>query len=268
MDGKIRQLKGLITRQKNILILTGAGIQTDSGIPDYRGMNGIYKELNFGCSDPTKILSAQYFENNTENFYRFYLNKMVYPDAKPNSGHLWIKKLEDLGKNVRVITQNIDGLHTMAGSKNVYEIHGNSYRYQCTYCDQWFNTNVKKDVWPKKNGVIPLCPICGHILKPDVVLYGEKIELPKNVNLDTLVKHCDIVVVMGTSLQVQPANDIPLMASNMGIPIYVINLTDYSDNLKMKDVNYVFIQQEIQKFVKEIEDGDNLFDGKSSHTQG
>lgn len=252
MDDKIIQLKNLISQQKNILVLTGAGIQTDSGIPDYRGMNGIYKELK--CDDPTKILSIGYFENNTYGFYKFFLENMVYPDAKANSGHKWVKQLEDLGKNVVVITQNIDGLHTLAGSKRVYEIHGNSYRYKCVYCDQKFNTNIKIDRWPKKEGIIPICPLCGHVLKPDVVLYGEDIELPKNIRLESLVQRADLVIVLGTQLQVQPANDIPLMASSRKIPVYVINLTDYSDNDKMKDVNYVFIQQKIQQFVKEMED--------------
>lgn len=258
---KIEKLKQLIEQSNKIVVLTGAGIQTDSGIPDFRGLNGIYtKQDSIEKVENTSdrfvnaqgILTPEYFKNNTLEFYRFYINNMIYPDAKPNTGHEWLRQLEKIGKNVKIITQNIDGLHIKAGSQKVYEMHGNAYKYECTYCHKRYVANIKDVRWPKNNEVIPICPLCKHKLRPDIVLYGESVKLPNNEQLDKIVLDSDLIIIMGTQLQVQPANQIPKIA-NGKVPIYIINLTDYNQNEELDGVEYEFIQSEIKKFVLDIQ---------------
>lgn len=249
MDQKLESFKKDLDKSKNILVLTGAGIQTDSGIPDYRGINGIYK--NFSEIPPEKLLTSEFFNKNQKKFYEFYNKFMIHPDAKPNIGHTWLKQLEDLGKRVVIITQNIDELHTKAGSSNVHEIHGSAFKFECTYCHKKYHTDTTQDAWPKKENMIPICPFCKHILKPTVVLYGDPIQLSPSEQIQQIVEDSNMVLVMGTQLLVQPANEIPKMANNK-IPIYIVNLTDYKENKALDKVEYTLIQMKIQKFVKEI----------------
>ena len=258
MNQKLEKLIEDINRQNNILVLTGAGISTDSGIPDFRGINGIYTE--YLEIPPETLLTDEFFKENTEKFYEFYNKFMFHPNAQPNSGHMWLKHLENSGKHVTIVTQNIDELHTKAGSSDVHEIHGSAFRFQCVYCHKNFHQDVQIPKWPKKNDTIPLCPFCKHILKPQVVLYGEVILLQPSEQLQELVDRCDLVLIMGTQLLVQPANTIPYMA-NGKVPIYIVNMTDYSDNESLNDIEYTLIQMKIGNFVKEIEHGNNLFDG-------
>ena len=231
-----------------MLVLTGAGIQTASGIPDFRGLNGIYTKNKIKA---TEILTERYFREYTEDFYEFYTNNLLYPEAEPNIGHRWLKELENHGKSITIITQNIDGLHTKAGSQDVYEIHGNAQHYICTFCKSRFNTNILAEKWPKKDKIVPICPFCKHVLKPDIVLYEDPIELPESQQIYGFVEKCDLVLILGTQLEVQPANLIPVEASEK-VPIYIINLTDYRDNQLMKNVDYELIQEDIQKFVEEM----------------
>ena len=191
----ITKLQEAIKQSKNIVFFTGAGISTDSGIPDFRSSTGLYKN-NYKAEE---ILSHTFFMTNPNEFYEFYKTKMIYEDAKPNYGHIFMKNVEDLGKNVTIITQNIDGLHQAAGSKNVLELHGSVLRNKCIKCGKFYDL---KSIIQKKG--TPFCE-CGGIIKPDVVLYEE------GLNEDTISKaiesisNADLLIVCGTSLNVYPA---------------------------------------------------------------
>lgn len=192
-----KEIKKLINTSENIVFFGGAGVSTDSGIPDFRSDTGIYKEqYNY---PPETILSNNFFTSNTYDFYNFYRNKMLFLDAKPNKTHEVLADLEKEGKLKAVITQNIDGLHQLAGSKNVLELHGSVYRNYCVKCGKFYDIYeiIKEDDVP--------CCSCGGIIKPDVVLYGESLDYNViNKSMDFISK-ADILIVGGTSLGVYPA---------------------------------------------------------------
>ena len=198
----IDELNEMIKEVDNIVVFTGAGVSTDSGIKDFRGSDGIYNvKLNYNKS-PEYILSSKCFYNETELFYDFYKKYMIVDNIVPNITHNYLKKLEDSGKLKCVITQNIDGLHTLAGNKNVYEIHGSIHRNYCCKC----NNNYDLDFIKKSKGV-PKCK-CGGIIKPDVVLYGEMLPNDEYNNSIKAISNCDMLMVLGTSLTVFPASDL------------------------------------------------------------
>ena len=191
----INELQKAINEANNIVFFTGAGISTDSGIPDFRSSTGLYKN-NYRAEE---ILSHTFFMANPIEFYEFYKTKMIYEDAKPNYGHIFMKEVEDMGKNVTVITQNIDGLHQKAGSNNVLELHGSVLRNNCMKCGKFYNS---KDIMAKQG--VPMCE-CGGIIKPDVVLYEESLNGDTmNKTVDAISK-ADLLIVCGTSLNVYPA---------------------------------------------------------------
>ena len=177
----INKLQNAIDSARKIVFFSGAGMSTASGIPDFRSATGLYKNVYRA----EEMLSHTFFEYRPEEFYEFYKEKMLYPDAKPNYAHEFIAKLQEK-KDVSVVTQNIDGLHQAAGSKKVYELHGSVLRNYCTKCHKFFDVNYIID----SDGV-PKCDHCGAIIKPDVVLYEEGLD--------------DLLVVCGTSLVVYPA---------------------------------------------------------------
>ncbi|NLZ48025.1 MAG: NAD-dependent protein deacylase [Clostridiales bacterium] len=193
-------LKKVIKESDNIVFFGGAGVSTESNIPDFRSASGLYNEKTQSKYSPEEILSHDFFMEHTEEFYDFYKSKMIYVDAKPNDAHLVLAELEKMGKLKAVITQNIDGLHQSAGSKEVLELHGSVHRNYCTKCHKFFGL----DYIIKSKG-IPLCEECGGIIKPDVVLYGE------NLDMDVLHRSIDyiaksqVLIVAGTSLTVYPA---------------------------------------------------------------
>lgn len=191
----ITKLQEAIKQSKNIVFFTGAGISTDSGIPDFRSATGLYKN-NYRAEE---ILSHTFFMANPEEFYEFYKTKMIYEDAKPNYGHIFMKEVEDLGKNVTVVTQNIDGLHQAAGSKNVLELHGSVLRNNCMKCGKFYDL---KSIMFKKG--VPVCE-CGGIIKPDVVLYEEGLNPDTMSNTVEAISNADLLIVCGTSLNVYPA---------------------------------------------------------------
>ena len=191
----ITKLQEAIKQSKNIVFFTGAGISTDSGIPDFRSATGLYKN-NYRAEE---ILSHTFFMANPEEFYEFYKTKMIYEDAKPNYGHIFMKEVEDLGKNVTVVTQNIDGLHQAAGSKNVLELHGSVLRNNCMKCGKFYDL---KSIMLKKG--VPICE-CGGIIKPDVVLYEEGLNPDTMSNTVEAISNADLLIVCGTSLNVYPA---------------------------------------------------------------
>lgn len=190
----LNKLSNAISQAHNIAFFTGAGISTDSGIPDFRSANGLYKNKH-----AEEILSHSFFIKHTKEFYEFYKTKMIYENAKPNYGHLFIAKLQNY-KDVSVITQNIDGLHTLAGSKKVYELHGSIYRNYCMQCHKFYSL---EDIL-KQDG-IPYCS-CGGLIKPDVILYEESLKLDIIENAISAIQKADLMLVLGTSLNVYPAN--------------------------------------------------------------
>ncbi|MCQ2814899.1 MAG: NAD-dependent protein deacylase [Bacilli bacterium] len=196
---KYQTLKDILDNSKLIVFFTGAGISTPSNIPDFRSSNGLYSE-KYGQLKPETIISHDFFIQNTEEFYNFYFDKMVYPKALPNLAHNFIADLEKK-QNVYVVTQNIDGLHQMAGSKNVIELHGSVYRNYCVNCHKFYSLN---DV-VKLGGSIPICPSCGGIVKPDVVLYEEQLDEDNIKNAINVISNADTLVVIGSSLVVYPA---------------------------------------------------------------
>lgn len=197
MDNNILRLKEIIDNSNNIVFFGGAGVSTESRVPDFRSVDGLYNQQY--DYPPETILSHTFYRKNIEEFYRFYRNKMLFPNAKPNAAHMALAKLEQMGKLKAVVTQNIDGLHQAAGSKEVYELHGSVHRNYCENCHKFFSV----DDMMKSVGV-PRCE-CGGIPKPDVVLYEEGLDLitiQKSVNA---IANADVLIIGGTSLAVYPA---------------------------------------------------------------
>lgn len=197
MDDKIIKLKELIDNSKKIVFFGGAGVSTESGIPDFRSVDGLYNQ-KYDCP-PEEILSHNFFMNNPKEFYKFYKDKLNSLDSKPNITHKKLVELEKSGKLTAIITQNIDGLHQKAGSKKVLELHGTIMDNYCMDCNKYYDASYIFC----SNGV-PKCS-CGGIIKPNVVLYNEP--LPDDIWEEAIkcVKEADLMIVGGTSLKVYPA---------------------------------------------------------------
>lgn len=193
-------LKDWIMESQNIVFFGGAGVSTESNIPDFRGVDGLYhQEYEY---PPETIISHSFYRSRPKEFYRFYKNKMLFPDAKPNPAHLALAKLEEMGKLKAVITQNIDGLHQAAGSKNVLELHGSVRRNHCTRCMKFFSLEDMLSSMGEDG--VPRCT-CSGLIKPDVVLYEESLDesvLSKSV---AYISQADLLIIGGTSLTVYPA---------------------------------------------------------------
>lgn len=190
-------LKQWIDESSNIVFFGGAGVSTESGVPDFRSVDGLYNQEY--AYPPETILSHTFYCRNTEEFYRFYRNKMLFPDAKPNKAHLALAKLEADGKLKAVVTQNIDGLHQMAGSKEVLELHGSVLRNYCGKCGKFYGL----DTILHSDGV-PTCA-CGGTIKPDVVLYEEGLDTHTIQKAVRYIANADMLIIGGTSLTVYPA---------------------------------------------------------------
>ena len=198
MDTAIETLKSWICESSNIVFFGGAGVSTESGIPDFRSQDGLYHQSY--DYPPEYIISHSFFMRNPAEFYRFYKDRMLYPDAQPNAAHKALVRLEALGKLRGVITQNIDGLHQKAGSKKVLELHGSVLRNHCMHCGKFFGL----DYILHSEGV-PRCDACGSIIKPDVVLYEEPLNSRTMEEAIRLISEADVLIVGGTSLVVYPA---------------------------------------------------------------
>ena len=198
MTDSIKRLKELVDSSDNIVFFGGAGVSTESGIPDFRSTGGLYhQEWKY---PPEVILSHTFYESNPEEFFRFYRAKLLAPDAKPNAAHKKLAELERAGKVRAVITQNIDGLHQAAGSKTVLELHGSVLRNYCEKCHQFYGLNAILN-----STGIPHCEKCGGTIKPDVVLYEEGLD-EKTINAAVRYIHeADVLIIGGTSLAVYPA---------------------------------------------------------------
>ena len=198
MADEMELLKEWIKTSKNIVFFGGAGVSTESNIPDFRSTDGLYNQEY--AYPPETILSHSFYKKRPEEFFRFYRNKMLFPNAQPNAAHKALARLEQQGKLKAVITQNIDGLHQKAGSREVLELHGSVLRNYCERCGRFYSL---EDIMEKKE-LVPKCG-CGGIIKPDVVLYEESLNQKTLEQSVRYISQADMLIVGGTSLTVYPA---------------------------------------------------------------
>ena len=210
-------LKNIIKEAKRIVFFGGAGVSKGSGIPDFRGAGGLYTQGGYAES-PEEMLSSTYLRRCPEKFFSYYKSNLLYPNAKPNAAHLTLAKWEREGKLTSVITQNVDGLHQMAGSKNVIELHGSSLRNYCVSCGEMHPLSHILE----SDGV-PRCRVCGAVVRPDVVLYGENLDGAAFMQAQEDIACADVLIVGGTSLTVYPASG--LVQHFRGEHFIIINQT-------------------------------------------
>lgn len=200
MNTKIEELTQIIKESNNIVFFGGAGVSTESNIPDFRSATGLFNEKLNMTFTPEQLVSHSFYVRYPEEFFNFYKAKLIYPEAKPNLGHIALAKLEKMGKLKAVVTQNIDGLHQAAGSKNVFELHGSVHRNYCTKCGQFYDAN-----FVLKSKGAPICTNCGGQVKPDVVLYEEGLDNAVINGAVRAISQADTLIIGGTSLVVYPA---------------------------------------------------------------
>ncbi len=197
------ELKKILDGGKRMVFFGGAGVSTESGVPDFRSANGLYNaKTNYGRS-PEEVLSIDFFEEDPVTFYDYYKKNLIATWAKPNKAHLALARLEADGKLAAVVTQNIDGLHQAAGSKRVYELHGSVHRNRCRWCGKKFSLDYVLDEANCREGV-PYCE-CGGMIKPEVVLYGEMLDDDCIRGAVNAIREADVLIIGGTSLAVYPA---------------------------------------------------------------
>lgn len=216
MTPEIETLRKWVEESGSIVFFGGAGVSTESGIPDFRGTGGLYHQQY--AYPPETILSHTFFERNPEEFFRFYRDKMLFLDAQPNAAHRKLAEWEEQGKLQAVITQNIDGLHQKAGSRRVLELHGSVLRNHCQTCGTFYGVEAITD----STGV-PRCR-CGGIIKPDVVLYEEGLDEEVLMAAVSAIRHAEVLIIGGTSLTVYPAAG--LVRYYRGNKLVVINKTE------------------------------------------
>lgn len=236
MNEQIKEFHSIIQTHNQIVFFGGAGVSTASGIPDFRSVDGLYNQQY--DYPPETILSHTFYRRHTEEFYRFYHNKMLFPDAQPNAAHLALSKLEEMGKLTAVITQNIDGLHQAAGSKNVYELHGSVLRNYCEKCGAFYDLK-----YVMEHPGIPKCNQCQGTIKPDVVLYEEGLDQQIITASINHIRNADVLIVGGTSLSVYPAAG--LVDYFQGDKLVVINMSptprdNYADLVIQEPIAEVF----------------------------
>lgn len=195
---QLNVLQQWINESNHIVFFGGAGVSTESGIPDFRSTDGLYNQQY--AYPPETILSHTFYERKPEEFFRFYRSKMLFPDAKPNAAHLKLAELEAVGKLSAVVTQNIDGLHQAAGSREVLELHGSVHRNYCEKCHKFFDL-----AYMRAGEGIPRCDKCGGRVKPDVVLYEEALDEATMSKAVRYIRGADMLIIGGTSLAVYPA---------------------------------------------------------------
>ena len=213
------ELKKIIDESQNIVFLGGAGVSTESNIPDFRSEKGLYNAVNKYGYSPEHLLSHTFFVKNTELFFDYYKNNLIYKDAKPNKAHTALAELEKKGKLKAIVTQNIDNLHQLAGSKNVFELHGSVYRNYCVKCRQFYDVDFVLEAEK-----VPYCEKCGALVKPDVVLYEEGLDDYVWSSACKYIMNADVLIVGGTSLVVYPAAG--LINYYKGNKLVLINKSD------------------------------------------
>lgn len=201
MNSKIVSLQEIINSSNRIVFFGGAGVSTESNIPDFRSDKGLYQN-SYGSKkyNPEEILSHHFFVSNPDVFFTFYREKLIFPQAKPNFAHQVLNEWEKEGKLKAIITQNIDNLHQQAGSKEVLELHGSVIRNYCTKCGKFFTL---EEILKQKK--IPVCDVCGHVIKPDVVLFEEELNHEILQKAIDYILEADVLIIGGTSLTVYPA---------------------------------------------------------------
>lgn len=215
----IEQLSKAIDDSHKIVFFGGAGVSTESGIPDFRSAEGIFMEKTGNQYSPEQIISHTFFANHPEAFFDFYFNKLIYPEAKANSGHLFLSELEERGKEITIVTQNIDGLHHDAGSTNILELHGTVKENYCITCGKDYSLDhLKRD-----SAGIPRCELDGGIVRPNVVLYEEGLDTAILEASIQAISRADMLIIAGTSLVVYPAAG--LVNYFQGDNLVVINKT-------------------------------------------
>ena len=200
MYDNIKKLTQILKESNNIVFFGGAGVSTESGIPDFRSSNGLFNEKLNITFTPEQLVSHSFYMKYPKEFFNFYKAKLIYPEAKPNGAHIALAKLEEMGKLKAIITQNIDGLHQAAGSKNVYELHGSVHRNYCVKCNAFYDADF---ILNSKE--VPTCTKCGGTVKPDVVLYEEGLDDDVIRGAVNAISHADTLIIGGTSLVVYPA---------------------------------------------------------------
>lgn len=240
MDRQIEILAELIEKSSRIVFFGGAGVSTESGIKDFRSKDGLYHLQSKYGRPYEEMLSHTYFMNHTDTFYQFYHEFMINTTAKPNDAHKYLAELETR-KKLTIITQNIDGLHQMAGSKNVIELHGSIHRNYCMRCHSFFDLN---DILKMKG--TPICPHCGGVIKPDVVLYEEPLDDSAINGALEAISNADLMIVAGTSLRVYPASG--LIRYFRGKYLVVIN----KEHLNLEDEVSLEINKPVGSVFKEL----------------
>ena len=221
-EKEIEQLQKMIDQSSRIVFFGGAGVSTESGIPDFRSADGIYSQK--GRFSPEQIVSHTFFMRHTKDFYEFYKEKMMILDAKPNAAHLKLAEMENAGKLTAVVTQNIDGLHQAAGSRRVYELHGSIHRNYCMNCGKFDDA-----AYVKNSEGIPKCS-CGGVVKPDVVLYEEGLDPQTIQDAVEAIASADMLLIGGTSLVVYPAAG--FIDYFRGKHLAVINKSETAKNIR------------------------------------
>ncbi len=237
----IDELARMITESTATVFFGGAGVSTESGIPDFRSSAGIYSHKTYPYP-AEHMISAEFFYAHPDQFYDFYFHEMIYSDAKPKAAHRALAKLEEMGKLKAVITQNIDGLHQAAGSREVLELHGSIHRNRCTHC----HTPYGLDMMLVQQNVIPTCPKCHHLLKPEVVLYGEALNGEVMERSISYIASAELLIVGGTSLVVYPAAG--LLRYFKGRHLVLINRSQTS----MDDLAEVVIHESIGEVMNKV----------------
>ena len=237
----IEKLKSIVENSNNIVFFGGAGVSTESNIPDFRSATGLYNEGSNTKHSPEYMLSRTCYDKDRDEFYEFYKTKIIHRDAKPNPAHISLAELEKLGKLKAVITQNIDGLHQMAGSKNVLELHGSIHRNYCNKCNKFFDL----DYMMEKAGV-PKCDECSGTPKPDVVLYEEGLDMNVLNRAIRYIQDADVLIVGGTSLTVYPAAN--LMTYYKGDKLILINKSETPYDSRA----YLIFNSSIGKLLEQI----------------
>ncbi len=237
----IEKFSEIVKNSRKIVFFGGAGVSTESGIPDFRSVDGLYNQQ--WDYPPETILSRTFFMRNISEFYRFYHAKMNCMNAKPNPAHIKLAELEKAGKLTAVVTQNIDGLHQLAGSKKVYELHGSIHRNYCIKCHKFFDGKYVFD----SEGV-PRCDECGGLIKPDVVLYEESLDDSVVDGAVKAIEECDTLIIGGTSLNVYPAAGLIRYFRGQNLVIINKSPTQYDNNADLlicENIGEVFGRLEI-----------------------
>lgn len=238
----VEKLKEVIKNSNNIVFFGGAGVSTESKIPDFRSEGGLYTCESGSSYPPETILSHSFFYKNPKEFFKFYKDKMIYKEAEPNDAHKALARLEQAGKLRAVITQNIDGLHQAAGSRNVLELHGTVHRNYCVGCGKQFNLEY---ILSSKE-IVSKCDVCGKIVRPDVVLYEESLDMDVLNRAVNYIENADVLIVGGTSLVVYPAAN--LVRYYNGNKLILIN----KSSTPYDNIANLVINDSIGKVLKEI----------------